>query len=141
MNFDETKKLLMRVNVHDNRKVDGLVVEHWADILRDYTEKECMAALRWFIMTNTEDYLKPAHLVQYMNQRRREHAWANPAMEAGKYFLDGWVDQDEAIQRASEENRRLRGGKPTAVDVAESYTKEELEEFKGMMIPPPEGLG
>lgn len=137
MNFDESKRLLARIHIHDNRKVDELVIEHWADLLRDYTERECTSALRWFTMTNSEDYLKPAHLVQYMNQRRREHAWANPEMRSGEYVIDGWVAMDEAMEILAAENRRVRAGKPTAVDVADSYKPEELEGFKGMVLPPP----
>lgn len=108
MEFADARALLARVAILDNRTVDAASVMLWQEILSGYTLDECLFALRDFARENTNDYLRPAHLVAIISQRRQEWAWMNPGREANR--PDGWLELERQEAKAAVEVKALREG-------------------------------
>ena len=97
MTFDEAKELLARVAVLDNRVVDSVTVKLWQEILDPFTLDECMWALREFARTNSEDYLRPAHLVEIIRRKRSDYAAMNPGRESAT--PGSWLAFEDEIEQ------------------------------------------
>lgn len=106
MTFDEAKTLLASVAVLDNRVVDGVTISMWQTILDPFTLNEAMWALREFSRTNTDDYLRPAHLVEIVRRKRNEYAQMNPGRQSGK--VDKWLHLESILEAARVENKAIR---------------------------------
>lgn len=118
MTFDEAKALLARVAVLDNRNVDGVMVKLWQEILDPFTLAECMWALREFARTNSEDYLRPAHLTAIIRHERALHAAMNPD-RAGS-APDAWLGFQAELEQARTETKEIRATRQrTAVEAME----------------------
>jgi hypothetical protein len=123
MIFDEAKTLLSRVAVLDNRNVDGVMVEMWQAILDPFTLEECMWALREFSRNNSQEYLRPAHLVEIIRRKRAEYAAMNPARLV--HGPDGWLKFEAMLEEARAETQAIRAeGARYAVEAMEQDQEE-----------------
>lgn len=78
MNFTDTKALLAKIAVIDNRKVDQATVLVWEEIVAPFTPAEMSSALIEYRRTHgNRDYLTPGDLVLIVNERREQHALRN----------------------------------------------------------------
>lgn len=77
----ELTLLLTRIQVLDNRQVDQLTIEAWADVLPDWlTLEDATTAVNQHFATSTE-YLKPAHIVTAAQRARSDRR----SLEADDY--------------------------------------------------------
>ena len=106
MTFDEAKTLLSRIAVLDNRKVDATAIMLWQEILDPFTLEECLWALREHARTNSQDYLRPAHLVDIIRRKRNEHAQSNPGRDGSQ--PDAWLEFESEIERARDVIKAIR---------------------------------
>lgn len=119
MTFDEAKALLARVAVLDNRNVDGVMVKLWQEILDPFSLNECMWALRAFARTNSQDYLRPAHLTDIISRQRRLYAEMNP--ERAGQSPDAWLTFESEIEQAARAIKEIRAERRrTAVEAMEA---------------------
>lgn len=62
MNYEEVGKVLAKIKIIDNRKVDEIVIREWHDIIGGLNFEDAIAAVKTHRQTST-DYLMPAHVV------------------------------------------------------------------------------
>lgn len=117
MTFDEAKTLLASVAVLDNRNVDAVTIQMWEAVLSPFTLAEAMWALRDFARNNSEDYLRPAHLVSIIRRKRGEYADMNPGRKTGQ--ADAWLGFEAEIAAALSRVKELRGNARLAVEAME----------------------
>lgn len=60
----EMAVLLAKVQLGDNRHVDGLVLEYWMDTIGDLDVETALQALRRFRRERPGTYLEPGHLLE-----------------------------------------------------------------------------
>ena len=124
MTFDEAKEVLSLATALTGMRVDAAVVVLWQDVLDPYTKAECLWALREFARTNKTDYLRPAHLIEIVQQKRAEYAWANPGRAARQ--VDSWLGFERQLDVARAEVRAVQAtGKRLAVEAMESEQEGE----------------
>lgn len=124
MEFADARALLARVAILDNRTVDAASVMLWQEVLQEYTLDECLFALRQFARENTSEYLRPAHLVAIISQRRQEWAWMNPGRKG--HHPDGWLELERQEVAAAQEVKAIRAdGARSAVEAIESGKFDE----------------
>lgn len=71
MTSDELRKLLAKVAVFDNRRVDAATLLAWNEVLGDITYAEADSALIAARQTmRPETYLMPAHITRIVMERR-----------------------------------------------------------------------
>lgn len=127
MIFDEAKTLLSRVAVLDNRNVDGVMISLWQEILDPFTLDECMWALREFSRTNSQDYLRPAHLVDIIRRKRADHAAMNPGRAPSA--PESWLGFEAEIETARTEVKAIRAnGARYAVEAMEQEEESDGNE-------------
>lgn len=95
MTGDELTVLLARIQVLDNRQVDDLTLEAWAPLMAGVAYPDAVAAVNEHFRESTE-YLKPAHIIGRIRQKRRA---ALPSTMS-----------PEVAECASGEHRRLPDG-------------------------------
>jgi len=116
--FDEAKTLLSRVAVLDNRRVDGTMISLWQEILDPFTLAECMWALREFSRNNSQEYLRPAHLVDIIRRKRSDYAAMNPGRVPQSPA--SWLAFEEEIEQVRVTINAIRAeGKRYAVEAME----------------------
>lgn len=128
MNFGDTKILLTRIALYDNRQVDQAVIQLWSEVLANYTLAEMMWALREHIrFADPGEYLKPAHLIRIVNQKREEFAMMNPLREVNG--RDAWLDFENVVAAAAQRVAEIRAsGVRYAVDAIESGEYDDAAE-------------
>lgn len=126
MIFDEAKTLLSRVAVLDNRTVDGVMIDMWQAILDPFTLDECMWALKEFSRNNSQDYLRPAHLVDIIRRKRTDYAAMNPGRQA--HSPSAWLSFEDEIEQVRVTINAIRAqGKQYAVEAMEQDKEEDDE--------------
>lgn len=124
MIFDEAKTLLSRVAIIDNRTVDAATITLWMEILDPFTLNESLWALREFARVNSQDYLRPAHLVEIIRRKRSDYAAMNPGREGGE--RDAWLEFENEIDRAREGINVIRATRQRyAVEAMEATDEKE----------------
>lgn len=118
MNFADARELLARVAVLDNRTVDATTIQLWQEVLSDVTLPEAMFALREWARDETDDYLRPAHLIAIIRQKREEYRMINPS---GHLEKDSWLSLERQHAVAADYVKAVRAtGQRTAVEAIES---------------------
>lgn len=62
MNVDQVTALLTRIQVLDNRQVDGLTIEAWTPLMAHVDYNLAVEAVNIHFQTSSE-YLQPAHII------------------------------------------------------------------------------
>jgi hypothetical protein len=122
MSEPEVRLLLAQIAAFDNRKVTDPTVVLWYQVFQGYSYAEVRWALYHHIGTSTE-YLMPAHLTEIVKWKRAEYRMMNPALHLTP---DAWLEFEEMIGLASEENKRIQAtAKRSAVEAMDSGEFDE----------------
>lgn len=126
MEFADARTLLARIAIIDNRQVDAAAVILWGDVLGGFSLDECLWALREFARANSRDYLRPAHLIEIITDKRRQWAMMNPD-RTGQH-ADGWLTFERELEQAAATTAAIRAtGIRSAFEAMEAITPKELE--------------
>lgn len=126
MTFDEAKVLLSRITILDNRKVDAASIVMWQEVLAPYSIAEALWALREFARSESQEYLRPAHLVSIIHRKRREFADANPGRSG--LATDAWLQFESELDRAVIAIQEIRARRHMyAVDAMEREDGDESD--------------
>lgn len=82
MTKQEVAKLLAKISLIDNRKVDALTLAEWFDIVGHLDFEHAVEAVREHRQSSTE-YLQPAHIVSIAYRLGR----GNPSRESARLAL------------------------------------------------------
>lgn len=83
MTKQEVAKLLAKISLIDNRKVDALTLAEWFDIVGHLDFVLAVEAVREHRQTST-DYLQPAHIVAIAYRLAR----GNPSRESARLAIE-----------------------------------------------------
>ncbi len=64
MTREDMAILLAKIQLGDNRHVDGLVLDYWLDTIGDLDIQDALAALKRFRRERPGTYLEPGHLLE-----------------------------------------------------------------------------
>lgn len=123
MEFSDARELLARVAVLDNRNVDATTIQLWQSVLSDVTLDEAMYALREWAREETDDYLRPAHLIAIIRGKREEYRMMNPTRHLER---DSWLELERQHTVAADYVKAVReSGQRSAVEAIESGEFDE----------------